>query len=361
MKLKASFKKHTLEFKFDAGTSRGILKSKDTWFIKVWDEDDPKIFGIGECGPLQGLSIDSRPDLEKKLEQVCSKVESIVDLDLFDVDWLSPFHLAEFPSIVFALETAFLDLLNGGKRQLFKTSFSEGLAGVPINGLVWMGDKDFMEHQVKEKINAGFSCIKMKIGAIDFDKECSILGDIRKKYNSDKITLRVDANGAFDISDALEKLKALSRYDLHSIEQPIKAGLPEQMKSLCARSPVPIALDEELIGNRTYREKNDLLEQILPHYIIIKPTLTGGLHASQQWIELAESKKTGWWITSALESNIGLNSIAQFASSYPHSRVTPQGLGTGQLYHNNIESPLVIQTGSLYCDPSKSWDLKLVD
>jgi O-succinylbenzoate synthase len=361
MRLKASFKKHTLQFKFEAGTSRGVLKNKDTWFIQVWDENDPLKIGIGECGPLKGLSIDDRPDLEKKLTEVCRQVESISDLDLFDIDWLSSFDLTEFPSIIFALETAFLDLLNGAKRQLFKTSFSQGLSGIHINGLVWMGDEDFMIQQIREKIAAGFSCIKIKIGAIDFDKECSVLSFIRKKYSSDKIIIRADANGAFSPSEALGKLNILSQYEIHSIEQPIKAGQEDPMKDLCARSPIAIALDEELIGIRSYEDKKKLIEKIRPSFLIIKPTLLGGFHASQEWIELAESTKTGWWITSALESNIGLNSIAQFTSSYPQTSSIPQGLGTGQIYHNNIESSLVIKMGSLYCDPNKKWDLKLVD
>jgi o-succinylbenzoate synthase len=361
MNLKASFKKHILQFKFDAGTSRGVLKTKDTWFIKIWDENEPGKTGIGECGPLKGLSIDDTPDLEKKLREVCDQVSSISDLDLFEADWLSAFDLKHYPSVVFALETAFLDLLNGGKRQLFSTPFSKGLSGIPINGLVWMGEKDFMQKQIAEKIKAGFSCIKIKVGAIDFDKECGILREIRKGYPAGKIILRVDANGAFGFSEALEKLKVLSEFNLHSIEQPIMAGQKKEMEYICSMSPVPIALDEELIGVHSLEGKKNLLEIIKPQYIIIKPTLLGGFHASQEWIEQAESRRIGWWITSALESNIGLNSIAQFASSYPHSASVPQGLGTGQLYHNNIESSLVIQKGSLYYDPSKSWDLKLVD
>jgi O-succinylbenzoate synthase len=361
MNLKASFKKHTLQFKFDAGTSRGVLKTKDTWFIKVWNEKEPEKIGIGECGPLKELSIDDRPDLEKKLSQVCEQVSRISDLDLIDVDWMSVFDLKDYPSVVFALETALLDLLNGGKRQLFKTPFSQGLSGIPINGLVWMGDIDFMQKQIDEKIKGGYSCIKIKIGAIDFDKECAILKNIRLKYAADKIILRVDANGAFNASDALEKLKVLSTYNLHSIEQPIRPGQTTQMKNICHHSPVAVALDEELIGISSLKDKENLLADLKPQYIIIKPTLLGGLHASQQWIELAESKGIGWWITSALESNIGLNSIAQFASVYPQAATIPQGLGTGQLYHNNIESPLVIQKGSLYFDPSNRWDLKLVE
>jgi o-succinylbenzoate synthase len=361
MNFKAAFKKHTLHFKFDAGTSRGVLKAKDTWFILLWDENKSDRPGIGECGPLQGLSIDDRSDFAEKLQEVCLQIGSISAGDLFSSGFVSAMGLNDFPSILFGLESAMLDLQNNSSRQLFKTPFSSGGTGIPINGLVWMGEKDFMEKQIIEKIAAGYTCIKIKVGAIDFDSECSILHDVRKKFSSDKLTLRVDANGAFKVSEALEKLKVLSRFDLHSIEQPIQAGQREKMKNICALSPVPVALDEELIGVSDLEEKEKLLNEIQPQYLIIKPSLLGGFKASQQWIQLAEKMKAGWWITSALESNIGLNAIAQFTSTFPQSVSIPQGLGTGQLYHNNIESSLVIQKGSLYYDPSKSWDLKLFD
>jgi o-succinylbenzoate synthase len=357
MKLKSGFTKYILDFKFDAGTSRGILRHKDTWFIKIWDRENPLLAGRGECGPLKGLSIDDRSDFEDKLNQVCELIDRSDLNSLANADLAVFFQLKDFPSILFGLETAILDLMNGGKMMLFISSFSSGLSSIPVNGLIWMGEKDFIEKQIHEKVSEGFTCIKMKIGAIDFDSECSIIHDLRKKYSVEKITLRLDANGAFQPEDAMGKLNALSKYHIHSIEQPIRHGQEDQMKDLCRKSPVPIALDEELIEKFSKEEKENLLKKIRPAYIILKPSLLGGFKSCREWIEIAESLNIGWWITSALESNIGLNAIAQFTATFSPS--IPQGLGTGKLYHNNIESPLVISKGSLKYDPDNKWDFKL--
>jgi o-succinylbenzoate synthase len=352
--LKASFQKYSLKFKFDAVTSRGTLKSKDTWFIKIWEERTPQFFGIGECGPIPGLSPDDKSDFESKLKLTCREVERIKILSLASVYQFE--FLKDYPSIVFALETAMLDLINGNKRVLYKNPFIEGQKVIPINGLIWMGKKDFMNQQIKEKVDAGYKCIKLKIGGINFDDELAILADIRKKCPED-LMIRLDANGAFKPADALSKLKKISKYNIHSIEQPIPAGDPEKMAEICANSPIPVALDEELIGVTSYEDKKKLLKFIKPAFIVLKPTLLGGFKQCRDWLDLAQPMNIGWWITSSLESNIGLNSIAQFTSTLDTKGVY-QGLGTGQLYTNNIESPLVILLGNLMYDKAKSWDLK---
>lgn len=358
MNLKASFHKYTLKFKFDAATSRGIMKTKDTWFIKVWEERSPQFFGIGECGPIAGLSMDDKPDFETKLKQTCREVERIRMLSLSSVYQLD--FLKEYPSIIFGLETALLDLINGNKRVLFKTPFIDGQKAIPINGLIWMGKKDFMQQQIKEKIEQGYKCIKMKIGGIDFEDELAVLTGIRKKYSAEQISIRLDANGAFKPSDALSKLKKLEKLSIESIEQPIAKGNHEEMAKICQESPIPIALDEELIGIHSYEEKKKLLHTIKPAYVVLKPTLLGGFRATRDWIEIVQPLNIGWWITSALESNIGLNSIAQFTSTL-ETKGLHQGLGTGQLYTNNIESPLVILLGNLMFDKTKKWDLSTIN
>ncbi len=354
MGLFAKWQKHTLQFRFEAGTSRGVLTTKDTWYLTIWDTLQPSVRGIGECGPLKGLSPDDRPDFESKLDELCQAIPLLDSSDPSVYNLLKTFSLGEYPSILFGLETALLDLRNGGHRTIVPSSFSEGKTGIPINGLIWMGDEAFMRAQLEEKIAQGYTCIKLKIGAIDFNKEINLIESIRKHFSPGQITIRVDANGAFSPAEAMEKLRILSGYSIHSIEQPIKAGLPEAMQTLCATSPLPIALDEEIIGIRPEAEKKNLLESIRPQYIILKPTLTGGLAMSEEWIRIAESLNIGWWITSALESNIGLNAISQFTASLSVS--IPQGLGTGLLYHNNIPSPLSIQQGTLFYDPSQPWD-----
>ena len=357
MSLQIVFKPHILRFKEEAGTSRGVLTQKTSWFLKVTDTEKPGVAGYGECGPLPGLSIDDIPDFKDELASVCTLFNDL-DLEVFPfnlsiiLDQLVPEHL---PSIKFGVEMALLDFMNGGKRILFKNAFTCDEKGILMNGLIWMGSYDNMAKQVEEKLAQGYSTLKMKVGAIDFEQELRILSSIRERFSKDKITLRVDANGAFQPEDVDHKLSKLAEFDLHSIEQPIKAGQHELLAEICKSSPVPVALDEELIGIYDYRQKFALLKKIQPPFIILKPTLLGGFQHTREWIEIANRLEIGWWITSALESNIGLNAIAQFTASFRNE--LPQGLGTGQLYENNLQSPLKISDGKLFYDQSRSWEL----
>ncbi len=349
MGLTLDYRKHTLRFSFDAGTSRGVLREKDSWIVKVSDTRTG-IIGLGECGPLKGLSIETEEEVEQELNSVQQAITSASSPKLNKaLHFVS--QLTSVSSVRLALETATLDLINGGKRLIFDNQFSRGESPIAINGLVWMGEKDLMKAQIDEKINAGFTCIKIKIGAIDFEEELSVLGYIRTQYASEKLTIRVDANGAFTTSEALDKLKALHQFDLHSIEQPIAPGQQEAMHELCHQTPIPIALDEELIG---VNEKVNLLKNIRPQFVILKPSLIGGMVSTMDWIRIADELKVGWWITSALESNIGLNAIAQLTANY--SLKIPQGLGTGKLYQNNFDSPLTISKGLLEFDKDKVWN-----
>ncbi len=353
MALRASITKKVFEFNFTARTSRGRMKDRASWFLKIWNEKDPAVFGLGECAPLPGLSIDDKPDYEDVLQGVAEKISSLkIDSPtlLNDCAALAP----GFPSIVFGLETALLDLRNGGRRIIFDNSFIQAKP-VPINGLVWMSDLDQMLQQASIKIEEGFRCIKIKVGGLNFEKECDILNYIRKKYYREDITLRLDANGAFKTEEALYKLYELSKFKIHSIEQPIKPRQPE-LEELCRKSPIPIALDEEMIGVESQQDKKALLEKVKPQFIIIKPSLHGGILGTRQWIALAESLNIGWWITSALESNIGLNAICQLTANYPVS--IPQGLGTGTLYENNFESPLEVLNGQIVYNQKLSWNLE---
>ncbi|WP_192349058.1 o-succinylbenzoate synthase [Algoriphagus sp. Y33] len=345
--------KRTLVFKFDAGTSRGVLKTKDVFWIKAFHTGNPGLLGWGEAAPLVKLSPDDREDFEQVLSEIMSGLSEIAfeknEADVLrQLRELIPFEL---PSIRFALETAILDLINGGKKKILGSGFYNGEKSISINGLIWMGRQDFMLEQINEKLAQGFDCIKMKIGAIDFRQELDLLEYIRSRFSKDQITLRVDANGAFSTKDALGKLQQLAQYDLHSIEQPIAAGNWDAMKQLCAVTPLPIALDEELIG---VKDKAELLDKIEPQYIIVKPTLLGGILETKEWIELAEARSIGWWMTSALESTIGLNAIAQLADSLETK--IPQGLGTGKLYMNNLESPLEIDRGQIHYNPTIAWE-----
>ncbi|MCC5923411.1 MAG: o-succinylbenzoate synthase [Crocinitomicaceae bacterium] len=338
MELNASLEKKTFQFKRPSGTSRGILTEKHAWFITVWEASNPDIKGVGECSIIIGLSPDFKDfeTYELKLQAIISNVNHFKN---------NLHEIVDFPSIYFGLETALLDLKNGGKGIYFDTPFTQGKQAIPINGLVWMGDKDFMLAQVKTVLRQGFNCVKIKIGAIDFEQELAILDYIRSEYSSQEIVLRVDANGAFSASEALQKLQMLSNFDIHSIEQPIASGQWNEMRELCEKSPVPIALDEELIGIHDNAIREKLLHGIQPQYIILKPSLHGGLYGTRKWIQYAEKMKIQWWITSALESNVGLDAIAQFTSLYePKSH---QGLGTGSLYLNNTPSPLMVQGGFL--------------
>ena len=343
----ATYHKYILNFKRPSGTSRGVLKTKETWFI-ILNENGKQ--GIGECGILRTLSIDDRPDYEEKLKWFCKNINQ-------GLEKLLP-KTAGLPSIQFGLEQAFLSLKSQNKFELFPSKFTESKASIPINGLVWMGTKDFMKSQIKEKLKSGFSCIKMKIGAIDFETEIELLTSIRKEFSAKEVELRVDANGAFLPENALEKLKRLSQLEIHSIEQPIKQNQLEEMAMLCEKTPLPIALDEELIGVFSESEKTRIIETIRPQFIILKPSLIGGFLGSKQWIEKAEKNNISWWITSALESNIGLNAIAQFTFTLQNDM--PQGLGTGGLYTNNFDAPLEIQNGNLQYNNSKNWNFNLV-
>ncbi|SFF89733.1 o-succinylbenzoate synthase [Pontibacter chinhatensis] len=346
MSLQLSYTPHTLQFKFDARTSRGAISEHKVYFVNVWDTATPEVYGRGECAPLAGLSIDYRPDLEHKIRQVVELVNNRqVELST-DAELPQELGLQEWSSLRFALETALLDLENGGSGLIYDNAFSRGEKGIPINGLVWMGDRAFMQQQIEQKLNDGYTCLKLKIGSLDFKTELEILQRIREVAGADQLTVRVDANGAFTPQEAYKKLERLAKYELHSIEQPIRQGQGQEMAQLCAYTPVPIALDEELIGVQEPEAKDELLESIKPQYIILKPTLVGGLSASSEWISMAEARQIGWWMTSALESNIGLNAIAQFTAQYDIT--LPQGLGTGQLYHNNIPSPLQIRHGELW-------------
>jgi o-succinylbenzoate synthase len=350
----ASIQHHTLQFRFEAGTSRGTLKEKDTWYLKLFS--DNHLIGIGEAGPLKGLSIEPLDQMEIELERVCEQLIGMQIPESMEI----AFEIAQdvspdgFPSIRFAVETALLDVMHGGKKLIFDTPFYWGKERIPINGLIWMGSEEFMQQQIHEKMVSGFDCIKMKIGAIDFETELKLLKSIRAQYSPNEITLRVDANGAFAPEEVISKLTQLAALDLHSIEQPIKAGQIKEMTKLCDATPLPIALDEELIGVNAYEDKLKLLKQIQPQYIILKPSLIGGIKSTLEWIKIAELMNTGWWMTSMLESNIGLNAICQLAS-YLKVKM-PQGLGTGQLYHNNIASPISIDNGETFYDVEKEWE-----
>jgi len=350
--LKASWHPYQLNFKVPGGTSRGVLKTKDTWFIKIWRESNPQVFGIGECGMFRGLSIDDVPDYENKLSELCTNIEMFPN-------YLS-YGLLLFPSIQFGLETALLDLENGGKRKIISGSFQTGANKIRINGLIWMGALDFLKEQISKKLEGGFTCLKLKIGSLPFEEEIKVLEELRKNFSADKLELRVDANGAYELEEAKEVLKALRTLSIHSIEQPIKQGNWKDMAELCEARTCPIALDEELIGIHEMREKRGLLNFVRPAYIILKPTLVGGMSGTMEWIEVAEAAGVKWWITSALESNIGLNAIAQFTAKLLEEkpqRVMPQGLGTGQLFTNNIASPLSLQSEYLFYDQTEEWSI----
>jgi len=342
--IKASYQKYVLNFKRPSGTSRGVLTEKETWFLLL-EKDGKK--GIGECGILRTLSIDDRPDYEAKLKWVCENIHLGKDRL-----WES---LLEFPSIQFGIEQAFLSLESENPLLLFPSEFTDGGKSISINGLVWMGDEAFMKQQIDEKLANGFRCIKLKIGAIDFRKELDLLRFIRSNYDAETIEIRVDANGAFGLNEALDKLNQLAGFELHSIEQPIAKNNTDRMSELCKVTPFPIALDEELIGMFSSEEKEQLLVKIKPQYIILKPSLVGGFRGTKEWIDLGEKHNIGWWITSALESNIGLNAIAQW--TYTLQNPMPQGLGTGALYTNNFDCPLEVKNGQLWYEKENRWDI----
>lgn len=326
----------TLHFKQPAGTSRGVYTTRRVWYLHLTSDSQPGREGIGECAPLPNLSCDDLPHYEQLLSSLCQEAaQSGIDYE----------RLRPYPSILFGLETAFRHF-ERGTASLWDTPFSRGEQGIPINGLIWMGSYTQMLSQIEAKMQAGFRCIKLKIGAIHFEEELSLLKMIRRHFSAKEIELRVDANGAFSPAEALEKLQRLSELDLHSIEQPIRAGQWDSMARLSQLSPLPIALDEELIGVHSKSRKKELLETIHPQYIILKPSLHGGLWGSQEWIAAASQLGIGWWITSALESNIGLNAIAQWCATL-HNPL-PQGLGTGALFTDNIPMPLEVRGDELW-------------
>jgi o-succinylbenzoate synthase len=342
VKLKAWYKPYQLQFKNPVLTSRGSMAVKNGYYLFISDGVNT---GTGECSFIEGLSIDRLDNYEEKLSQLCTAIETRQS-ELFP-------DFSLYPSISFGYECALLDLQNGGKKILFESSFTSGAKSIPINGLVWMGNKDFMQQQIAQKLHDGFTCIKMKVGAIDFEEEVSLLEYIRKLYPKQKIEIRLDANGAFHPNEAFRKLEILSAYHIHSIEQPIKPGQPSAMKELCNNPPIPIALDEELIGPYDWEKASELLEIIRPQYIILKPSLLGGFKVCDMWIQIAGQNKIGWWATSALESNIGLNAIAQWVFTKKNPMV--QGLGTGSLYTNNVNCPLAIEGGMLHYRKETVW------
>ncbi|WP_417602694.1 o-succinylbenzoate synthase [Owenweeksia hongkongensis] len=341
--MKATWKKYTLNFKQASGTSRGILRTKDSYFIFL--EKDGKQ-GIGECGILKGLSADDRPDYEPKLNWLKENIH-LAEAELYA-------ELVEFPSIQAGLEMALLDL-KSENHILFPSDFTQGKAMQPINGLIWMGDVNFMKEQVAQKLKDGFAVLKMKIGAINFEDELAILKSIRSEFGADELELRVDANGAFFPSEAMDVLNRLADLKIHSIEQPIKKGQWQELAALCEVPPIAIALDEELIGVFTQAKKRELLRTIRPQHIILKPSFVGGFRGSEEWIALVKEMYMGWWVTSALESNIGLSAITQW--NYTQENKIPSGLGTGSLYTNNFESPLYVKDGGIGYNPEQSWDI----
>lgn len=336
--MKISLQHYPLHFKVPAGTSRGVMTEKQSWFVRISDGTSE---GIGEISVIEGLSPEylSLEEFEQTIHHFLSQLEH---------GWNEELHhaLQPYPSILFGIESAILDLKHGGRRIYFKNAFARGEQKIPINGLIWMGNEQSMLSQIEEKLASGFTTIKMKIGAIGIETELDLLKGIRNRYSADEITLRVDANGAFDENSAKEILEKLAALDIHSIEQPIQAGQHAAMTRLCRNTPIPIALDEELIGITDRNEKNQVLEQIRPQYIILKPSLHGGISGTQEWIQLAEERHIQWWMTSALESNVGLEVICQLAGEY--SNALPQGLGTGSLYTNNIDATLTVEKGVIF-------------
>lgn len=332
-----SIQEKLLHFKQPAGTSRGVYTTRKIWLLTV--EHDGRT-AIGECAPLPQLSCDDIPDYEAVLRRFCDIIEATGSIP-YD-------EMRNYPSMLFGVETA-LAQLSRTDGLLYDTPFSHGEEGIPINGLVWMGTHDEMLSRLKEKLALGFRCVKLKIGAIDFAKELDLIQHIRKHFSREEVELRVDANGGFTPDVALERLQELARYDIHSIEQPIMAHQWSEMAQLCQLSPLPIALDEELIGVNSTDEKIRLLDTIKPQYIILKPSLHGGVAGTREWIALANERGIGSWITSALESNIGLNAIAQLAADIYGLKITmPQGLGTGMLFTDNIPMPLEIRNDCLW-------------
>ena len=333
----------TLHFIQPAGTSRGVYTTRQSYYVTLSDDNVPGIVGIGECATLPDLSCDAMPpkEYERILKGFC---DDLCQSGKIDKEAMRP-----YPSMLFGLETAKRQLDNGGGIDLFNTPFGRGEEGITINGLIWMGTFDEMFQRLEAKLKAGFHCVKLKIGAIDFEKELRLIQHIRQHFSRREVELRVDANGGFTPDNAMQRLEALAKYDIHSIEQPIRQHQWKEMARLCKNSPLPIALDEELIGVNDLTEKNRLLDTIQPQYIILKPSLHGGISGTREWIKLAKERGIGSWMTSALESNIGLNAIAQLTADIYGPHITmAQGLGTGQLFSDNIPMPLEIRGEQLW-------------
>lgn len=348
---RARWIERTLHPHFSLGTSKGTLEARTVWYLMAWDDERPEVKGIGEAALFPGHSREFPADVRVKLMELCERTDN----------WEARLHgdLVDVPSVRFAVEQCLKDLEASGTKLLFPSEFTLGRKALPINGLVWMGDKATMRQRIREQLDMGCSTIKMKIGAIGVDDELDLLKAVRAEFGPEDVTLRVDANGAFSFADAPRILDRLAGLQVHSIEQPIAPGLYELMAELCESTPVPIALDEDLIGLNAADSKADLLDLIRPAYIVIKPSLVGGWAATTEWIRLAEQRSIGWWITSALESNIGLNAIAQFTATLNISMA--QGLGTGKVYRNNIPSPLLAERGMLRYLPERAWDLSALD
>ncbi|MDE5790114.1 MAG: o-succinylbenzoate synthase [Muribaculaceae bacterium] len=346
--MRIQFAPYILDFKSPAGTSRGIMTNKLTAFLRIFDENDPSHYGIGEAGIFPGLS----PEADDRYFYKMAELVTNVKLGM-------PTDLTHFPSIQAGFEQAILDFSSGCRGIYFDSPFVRGEGSIEINGLVWMGDYEEMMSRLERKLKEGFKCIKIKIGAIEWEKEREMIARIRQEYDSSKVEIRVDANGGFSMDTVLPVLDQLAELEVHSIEQPIRQGNPEQMHRLCELSPVPVALDEELIGKFSYEDKERTLDTIWPAYIVLKPSLIGGFSGAQDWINLANQRGTGWWVTSALESNIGLNAIAQWVATL--STTMPQGLGTGALYKNNFQSPIELNGDRLIYNPAITLDRSQLD
>lgn len=341
--MRMAFAPYRLLFKEPGGTSRGVMTEKPTFLIKLYDERQPEIYGIGEAGVFPGLSPEADGNYVNKL------IELLANIAIG-----RPTDLSRHPSIQSGLEQAIRDFTGGCRGIYFPSAFTQGESEITINGLIWMGDSDTMMSRVEEKLALGFHCLKLKIGAIDWQKELEMIRLIRNRYSENELQIRVDANGAFSPYEALGRLRQLAELGIHSIEQPIRAGNPELMATLCRESPLPIALDEELIGKFTSEEKRATIETIRPAYIILKPSLIGGFSGAQEWIGLAEEAGVRWWVTSALESNVGLNALAQWTANL--GVTMPQGLGTGGVFTNNFTTPLSLHGEKLSYSPDVSLD-----
>ena len=345
--LRASYGRYVLQFKQPAGTSRGVLHQKETFFIRIYDEDHPDKVGIGECGLFRGLSAEDTEDYERVLADACWH------FDEYEPDFVERFR--HYPSITMGIETALADLLNGARQCPFPSDFTQKKGEIQINGLVWMGSKEEMIARLEQKLDDGFACVKLKVGAIGIEDELDLLRHVRRRFSEKDVVLRVDANGGFSSREAHRVLEELARLNVHSIEQPIRAGQAKDMAELCRNTPVPIALDEELIGVFEKADKEAVMENIKPQYLVLKPSLHGGFSGTQEWIDLAKKYNVGWWITSALESNVGLNALAQW--TFLKHNPLPQGLGTGALYSNNMPSQLQLAGDKLrYAPQLPDWE-----